>query len=103
MKPKISIIVPIYNVENYLGRCLDSILAQEYEDFEIIAINDGSTDNSLTILQEYAEKDNRISIIDKINNGVSSARNVGLSQARGEYIGFVDPDDWIEPQMYKKC
>jgi len=94
--------VPIYNVENYLGRCLDSILAQEYDDFEVIAINDGSTDNSLTILQEYAEKDNRISIIDKKNNGVSSARNNGLLQAMGEYIGFVDPDDWIEPQMYKE-
>lgn len=101
MKPKISIIVPIYNVENYLSRCLDSLLTQEYEDFEVIAINDGSTDNSLTILQEYAEKDHRICIIDKENNGVSSARNDGLSQAKGEYIGFVDPDDWIEPQMYK--
>ncbi|MCM3650430.1 glycosyltransferase [Metabacillus litoralis] len=101
MKPKISIIVPIYNVENYLSRCLDSLLTQDYEDFEVIAINDGSTDNSLTILQEYAEKDHRICIIDKENNGVSSARNDGLSQAKGEYIGFVDPDDWVEPQVYK--
>lgn len=101
MKPKISIIVPIYNVENYLARCLDSLLTQDYEDFEVIAINDGSTDNSLTILQEYAKKDPRIYIINKENNGVSSARNDGLSMAKGEFIGFVDPDDWIDSQMYK--
>ncbi|WP_338789102.1 glycosyltransferase [Metabacillus sp. FJAT-53654] len=101
MKPKISIIVPIYNVENYLARCFDSLLTQDLKDFEIIAINDGSTDSSMKILQEYAEKDHRIVIFEKQNNGVSSARNDGLSQAKGEYIGFVDPDDWIEPQMYK--
>jgi len=101
MKPKISIIVPIYNVENYLGRCLDSLLTQDYEDFEVIAINDGSTDNSLTILQEYAKNDPRIYILNKENNGVSLARNDGLLKAKGEFIGFVDPDDWIEPQMYK--
>ncbi|MGM0874227.1 MAG: glycosyltransferase family 2 protein [Bacillota bacterium] len=101
MKPKISIIVPIYNVENYLGRCLDSLLNQEFRDIEVIAINDGSTDASGEILQEYAQKDIRIVIIDKQNNGVSSARNDGINHAKGEYIGFVDPDDWINPHMYK--
>ncbi|OAS85130.1 glycosyltransferase [Metabacillus litoralis] len=101
MKPKISIIVPIYNVENYLGRCFDSLLTQDLKNFEIIAINDGSTDSSMKILKKYAVMDHRIVIIEKQNNGVSSARNDGISQAKGEYIGFVDPDDWIGPQMYK--
>ncbi|MGM7721158.1 glycosyltransferase [Metabacillus sp. Hm71] len=101
MKPKISIIVPIYNVEKYLGRCLDSLLKQELKGFEIIGINDGSTDSSLTILKEYADKDDRIVVIDKENEGVSAARNDGVKKANGEYIGFVDPDDWINPFMYK--
>jgi len=97
----ISIIVPIYNVEKFLTRCLDSILAQSLKDIEIILVNDGSTDLSLNICKDYQKKDNRIIIIDKINEGVSVARNTGIEAATGKYIGFVDPDDWIEPTMYE--
>ena len=100
MKPKISIIVPIYNVEQYLRRCLDSLLDQSIQDIEIIAVNDGSTDQSLKVLKEYADKDVRIVLVDKQNGGVSSARNEGLQLAKGEYIGFVDPDDWVNSEMY---
>lgn len=101
MKPKVSIIVPIYNVEKYLERCLDSLLSQTIKNFEIIAVNDGSTDSCSEILHEYAEKDSRIKVLEKKNGGVSSARNVGLTIASGEFIGFVDPDDWVEPDMYE--
>lgn len=101
MKPRISIVVPIYNVESYLGRCLDSLLSQSFSDVEIIAVNDGSTDKSSKILGEYAEKDHRIIVIEKKNGGVSSARNQGIHAAGGEYIGFVDPDDWVDPEMYE--
>ena len=100
-KPLISIIVPIYNVEKYLSRCLDSILAQTFTDFEIIAIDDGSPDNCGKILDEYSQKDKRIKVIHKENGGVSSARNAGLDEAMGEYIGFVDPDDYISCDMYE--
>lgn len=100
MKPKVSIIVPIYNVEKYLARCFDSLLAQDLKEIEIIAINDGSNDLSLEILNKYSLKDNRIKVIDQPNRGVSSARNEGLKVAAGEYIGFVDPDDWVEEDMY---
>lgn len=101
MKPKISIIVPIYNVEPYLSRCLDSLVKQTLQEIEIIAVNDGSTDKSLLILREYAEKDHRITVVDQKNAGVSFARNEGIQMARGEYIGFVDPDDWIDANMYE--
>ncbi|TVY05645.1 glycosyltransferase [Paenibacillus cremeus] len=101
MNPKVSIVVPIYNMENYLSRCLDSLLSQRLSDIEIIAVNDGSTDTSLQILQEYANRDKRLLIIEKQNGGVSSARNEGLSIARGQYIGFVDPDDWVDSEMYR--
>lgn len=93
---KISIIVPVYNVEQYLNFCIDSILAQVYTDFEVLLIDDGSTDNSGKICDEYSEKDSRISVFHKENGGVSSARNVGLDNASGKYICFVDADDWIE-------
>ena len=96
----VSIIVPIYNAQNYLSRCLDSLLAQTLEDIEIILINDGSTDDSLDICKAYEAKDPRIVLIDQANGGVSAARNAGINRASGEYIGFVDPDDWIEPWMY---
>lgn len=102
MEPKVSIIVPIYNVENYLRRCLDSLLSQSLREIEIIAVNDGSTDNSLEILEEYAQKDKRIFLIDKENGGVSSARNEGLLATKGQYIGFVDPDDWVDQEMYEQ-
>lgn len=98
--PKISIIVPVYNVEEYLENCIDSILNQTFKDFELILVNDGSTDNSLDICKRYKNIDDRICIIDKKNGGLSSARNAGLDIAKGEYIGFVDSDDYIHPQMY---
>lgn len=93
--PKISIIVPVYNAEKYLANCLDTLIGQTYENFEIICVNDGSTDDSLSILRRYIEKDSRIQLIDKVNGGVSQARNIGLQTATGEYIMFVDADDWI--------
>lgn len=102
MKEKISIIVPIYNMEKYLPRCLDSIIHQTLQNIEVIAVNDGSTDNCLEILKVYQKKDNRIKIINKENEGVSTARNVGIQHATGDYIGFVDPDDWIETNMYEE-
>lgn len=99
--PKISIIVPVYKVEQYLRRCLDSIVAQTFTDWECILIDDGSPDNSGVICDEYVAKDNRFHVIHKENKGVSAARNAGLDAARGEWIGFVDSDDWIEPKTYE--
>ena len=96
MMHKISIIIPIYNAEKYLKICLDSVIEQTYENIEIICVNDGSKDNSLEILREYQKKDNRIIIIDKKNEGVSEARNDGIKKSTGEYVTFVDADDWIE-------
>lgn len=93
---KISIIIPIYNSEKYLSRCLESVINQTYRNIEIVCINDGSKDNSLKILREYKEKDDRIVIIDKKNAGVSMARNDGIKKSTGKYIAFVDSDDWIE-------
>ena len=97
----ISIIIPIYNVEQYLRQCLDSVVNQTYKNLEIILIDDGSTDNSGKICNEYALKDNRIKVIHKENGGVSSARNSGLNVAKGDYIGFVDGDDIISRDMYE--
>ena len=96
---KVSLIIPVYNIELYLKRCLDSILNQRYKNLEIILINDGSTDGSLKLCQEYQKKDSRIILIDKKNEGVSSARNKGLEIASGDYIGFIDSDDWIDIDM----
>lgn len=95
-KPLISVIIPIYNAENYLSDCLDSVCFQTYQRLEIIAIDDGSTDHSAEILLEYSLKDDRIKIITQRNQGLSSARNVGLECAGGEYILFLDSDDWID-------
>ena len=95
MEELVSIILPIYNAEKYLERCLESIITQTYANIEIILINDGSTDNSINIIKEYAIKDSRIIIIDKENEGVSVARNIGILKARGKYICFVDADDYI--------
>lgn len=96
---EVSIIVPIYNVEKYLNRCLDSLVNQTFKDIEIIALNNGSTDSSLDILKDYASNDNRITIIDNENLGVSKARNIGIDKASGKYIVFVDSDDWIDTNM----
>ena len=96
----ISVIVPIYNVEPYLRKCLDSIVTQTYRELEIILVDDGSPDNCGAICDEYAQRDNRIKVIHKPNGGVSSARNTGLDAATGAWIGWVDPDDWTEPDMF---
>lgn len=95
MQEKISIIIPVYNVAPLIGQCLDSLLKQTHTNLEIICVNDGSTDNSLEILNQYKEKDTRIIVIDIENQGVSNARNVGLQQATGEFVSFVDSDDWV--------
>lgn len=97
--PLVSIIVPIYNTEKYLQQCLDSIVNQSYKELDVILINDGSKDQSLLIAQDYAMKDPRIKLIDKDNEGVAATRNVGLDNATGDYILFVDSDDWIELEM----
>lgn len=106
MTEKITVIVPVYNVENYLNKCLDSLINQTYKNLEIIVINDGSTDNSGEICQEYAQKDNRIVYIEKENGGQSEARNMGLDRMTGSYVTFVDSDDWVEldyvENLYKK-
>lgn len=96
----ISIIVPVYNMEKYLRECVDSILAQSYEDIEVILVDDGSKDASLDICREYEEKDSRVRVIHKENGGQGSARNMALDMASGEYVGFIDSDDWIERDMY---
>ena len=99
---KVSVILPVYNVGMYLGKCLDSLINQTLNEIEIICINDGSTDNSLEILEKYAQNDPRIKIIDKENEGQGVARNIGIDMAQGKYIGFVDPDDWVSTQMFEK-
>lgn len=101
MQPLISVIVPIYKVELYLRKCVNSILAQTYQNLEIILVDDGSPDGCGAICDEYARKDSRIRVIHQENAGVSSARNTGIDMALGEYIAFVDPDDWITPDMYE--
>lgn len=93
---KFSIIIPVYNVESYLRECLDSVLNQTFSDWEAICVNDGSTDGSAAILEEYAEKDSRFKIISQPNGGLSAARNAGIKAAEGEYVLFLDSDDWLE-------
>lgn len=98
----ISVIVPVYNMEQYLERCINSIKKQSYSNLEIILVDDGSTDHSADMCDTYAQEDQRIKVIHKVNGGLSEARNAGLAIATGTYIGYVDSDDWIEPQMYQK-
>ena len=98
---KISVIVPVYNAEKYLSRCIDSILNQTYKDFELILINDGSKDKSIDILRKYENIDNRIKVIYNSNNGVSKTRNIGVRLAQGEYIQFIDSDDFIDENMFE--
>lgn len=100
-KHKISVIVPIFNAENWISRCLNSILNNSYENLEIICIDDGSTDKSIDLLREFEKKDRRIIVVDQSNAGVSAARNKGLEIATGEYISFVDADDWIHKDFFK--
>lgn len=100
-QPKVSILVPCYNVQKYVAQCLDSLVNQTLKDIEIIAINDGSTDNTLQILRDYAARDARITIIDKPNEGYGKSMNRGLKKARGQYIGIVESDDWAEPDMFE--
>ncbi len=101
-RPLISVIVPVYNAEIYLNACINSILAQTYENLEIILVDDGSPDSSGNICDTYAEKDSRIKVIHKENGGVSSARNTGLDSATGEFISFIDSDDTVHPKMFEE-
>lgn len=100
--PELSIIIPVYNVEQFINRCIDSVLSQTYEDYEIILVNDGSTDRSGLICDEYAINNPKIKVLHKENGGLSDARNAGLKMANSEYVGFVDSDDYIERDMYEK-
>mgnify|MGYP004636798191 CR=1 FL=1 len=101
MKELISIIVPVYNVEKYLERCIKSIIGQTYKNIEIILVDDGSKDNSAKICDDFMKKDNRIKVIHKKNGGLSDARNAGIEISKGEYIGFIDSDDYIEKDMFE--
>lgn len=102
MQPKVSVIIPVYNVEKYLKQCLDSVVNQTLEDIEIILVDDGSTDKSLDISKEYAQKDNRIKIIQQQNKGAAAARNAGLSTAQGDYLYFMDSDDFVNIDALEK-
>lgn len=101
-EPAISIIVPVYKAEKYLHRCINSLLAQTFQDFEVLLVDDGSPDKSGEICDEYAKKDSRVRVFHKANGGVSSARNVGLDNAAGEYLTFIDADDWISVDCFEK-
>ena len=100
--PKVSIIVPVYNAEKYLQECVESVLCQTLSDIELILVDDGSTDSSPTLCDQYAAQDRRVKVIHKPNGRAASARNAGLRAASGEYVAFVDADDWISPDMYEK-
>ena len=100
--PSISIIIPVYKAEKYLHRCVDSVLAQTFTNFELILIDDGSPDNSGAICDEYAKQDGRVKVFHQKNQGVSVARNLGIEQAKGEWIAFIDSDDWVENTMYEE-
>lgn len=102
MNHKVSVIIPIYKAEKYIRRCIDSLLCQTYQNLELLMIDDGSPDNSGKICDEYAEKDSRIKVIHKQNEGVSKARQCGLEHATGEYVIHADPDDWVEPDMLEQ-
>lgn len=101
--PLVSIIIPIYNTEKYIYECLNSLINQSYSHIEIIVVDDGSTDNSLCLLKELSDKDNRLKVFSQPNQGVSAARNLALSKATGTYVMFVDADDWIDPHTIEKC
>ncbi|MBQ3035419.1 MAG: glycosyltransferase, partial [Lachnospiraceae bacterium] len=100
MSDLITIIVPVYNGEKYIQKCLDSILQQTYDNYEILIVNDGSTDETLKIATQYEQKYENIRIVTKENQGLPQARKTGVENANGSYIGFVDVDDWIDPDMF---
>ena len=97
MQPSVSVIIPVYNIEKHLEKCLDSVIGQTLKDIEIIVVNDGSTDNSLDIITQYARKDSRIIIVDKPNEGLAYARKSGIEAAHGKYVQHLDGDDFLEP------
>ena len=99
--PRISVIVPVYNVERYLTKCLDSLVGQTLQDLEIIVVNDGSTDGSAAIIDRYRSRDGRVLVVERPNAGVSSARNAGMARASGEFTAFVDADDWVSAEMFE--
>lgn len=99
--PEISIIVPVYNVEKYLDKCVNSILNQTFQDFELILVDDGSPDNCGEMCDDYAARDKRVTVIHQVNGGLSAARNAGIEIAKGRYLGFVDSDDYIAEDMYE--
>ena len=101
--PTLSVIMPVYNSEKFLKRSIDSVLNQTYRDLELILINDGSTDGSLSLCREYETKDNRVIVIDKKNEGAGPTRNKGIDIAKGEYIAFPDSDDWLDVDTYEVC
>lgn len=98
----ISVIVPVYNAEKYLDRCIQSILGQTHKDLELLLVDDGSTDSSGSICDQYAMEDARVRVFHKVNGGASTARNLGLDEAKGEWVAFVDSDDWIDAEMYEE-
>ena len=100
---KVSIIIPVYKAAPYLQKCIETVLHQTYSNIEVILINDGSKDNSLEICKEYAAVDNRIKVFDIPNGGVSNARNMGIENATGDYLMFVDADDWLSEDAIEKC
>lgn len=102
-EPLISVVIPVYNVEKYLGQCLESICKQTYHNLEIICVDDGSPDHSIDILNDFASRDSRVRVIRQQNQGLAAARNSGLEVARGEWITFIDSDDWLETNAYEKC
>ena len=101
-KIMLSIVIPAYNVERYLNRCMESVLSQSYRDLEILLINDGSTDGTGALCEEFAKRDSRIIYVEKQNEGQAAARNMGIRMARGEYLTFLDADDWIDSDMFEK-
>ena len=102
MGTKVSVILPVYNVSDYLRQCMDSIVGQTLKDIEIICVDDGSTDDSLAILKEYEAKDQRVKVIQQANAGAGAARNKGLEIATGEYLSFLDSDDFVDVNMYEQ-
>ena len=100
--PKVSIVIPVYNMEKYLARCMDSIFAQTLTDWEVILVDDGGSDASVSMCDDYADRDKRVKVLHKQNGGLTSAWKAGSLMAEGEYIGYVDSDDYIEPDMYER-